>query len=287
LRQILWGLFKKIVIADNCAIYVNHVFANHTELAGSSLWVAVSFFSIQLYGDFSGYSDIAIGTARLFGFKLMRNFNFPLFSRDVAEYWRRWHISQSTWFRDYVYFPLGGSRGPKAKVVLNTFILFLVSGFWHGANWTFVLWGFYNAVLFLPLLILNKNRDHREIVAHDRALPNIKEVFKICFTFFLLLPTRVLFRAESIGHAFDCFRGMFSRSMFSISEIYLGSMVLKITILISILFVIDWIGRRDQYGIEKIGLKWKPIYRYIFYYLLVFIIIFQGAEAQDFVYFQF
>ncbi len=150
MRQILWGLFKKIVVADNCAVFVDEVFKTYTYQSGSTLLLAAIFFTFQIYGDFSGYSDIAIGTAKLFGIKLMRNFNVPYFSRDIAEFWRRWHISLTTWFRDYVYIPLGGSRVSKAKVVRNTFIIFLLSGFWHGANWTFIAWGAYHAILFLP-----------------------------------------------------------------------------------------------------------------------------------------
>ena len=158
MRQILWGLFKKVVIADNCAVYANEIFNNSADYNGSTLLLGAIFFTFQIYGDFSGYSDIAIGTARLFGFNLMQNFAFPYFSRDIAEFWRRWHISLSTWFRDYVYIPLGGSRGGTLMKVRNTFIIFIVSGFWHGANWTFIIWGALNAVYFLPLLLTKRNR---------------------------------------------------------------------------------------------------------------------------------
>ena len=158
MRQILWGLFKKIVIADNCAIYANDIFSNYGDYSGSTLLLGAIFFAFQIYGDFSGYSDIAIGTARLFGFDLMRNFAYPYFSRDIAEFWRRWHISLSSWFKDYVYIPLGGSRGGTWMKVRNTFIIFVVSGFWHGANWTFIIWGALNAIYFLPLMLMNKNR---------------------------------------------------------------------------------------------------------------------------------
>ncbi len=168
-RQMLWGFFKKIVIADNCAVYVNQVFENYQDQSGSTLLLAAIFFTFQIYGDFSGYSDIAIGCARLFGINLMRNFNFPYFSRDIAEFWRRWHISLTTWFRDYIYIPLGGSRTTKAKVIRNTFIIFLVSGFWHGANWTFIAWGAYHALLFLPLILLGKNRKYTNVVASEET----------------------------------------------------------------------------------------------------------------------
>ena len=157
-RLILWGMFKKVVVADTCAIYANDIFANYTEYAGPTLMLGAVYFAFQIYGDFSGYSDIAIGTAKLFGIQLMTNFKTPYFSRDIAEFWRRWHISLSSWFRDYLYIPLGGSRVGKWKAVRNVFIIFLVSGFWHGANWTFIVWGGIHACLFLPLLLRGTNR---------------------------------------------------------------------------------------------------------------------------------
>jgi D-alanyl-lipoteichoic acid acyltransferase DltB (MBOAT superfamily) len=174
MRQILWGLFKKIVIADNCALYANEIFYNSSGYTGSTLFMGAIFFTFQIYCDFSGYSDIAIGTSRLFGFNLKQNFAFPYFSRDIAEFWRRWHISLSTWFRDYLYIPLGGSRGGKWNKIRNVFIIFLVSGFWHGANWTFIIWGTLNALFFLPLLLTNKNRNNLEVVAQGKVLPSLK-----------------------------------------------------------------------------------------------------------------
>ena len=176
MRQILWGLFKKIVVADNCAEFANQIFNNSADMNGSTLILGALFFTFQIYGDFSGYSDIAIGTSRLFGFNLMRNFAFPYFSRDIAEFWRRWHISLSTWFRDYLYIPLGGSRGGTLMKVRNTFIIFIVSGFWHGANWTFIVWGALNAIYFLPLLLTKKNRNHIDIVAKGKQFPTLYEL---------------------------------------------------------------------------------------------------------------
>ena len=193
--QILWGLFKKTVVADNCAVYVDQVFSNYTNHTGSTLLLAAVFFTFQIYGDFSGYSDIAIGTAKLFGIKLMRNFNVPYFSRDIAEFWRRWHISLTTWFRDYVYIPLGGSRVSKAKVIRNTFIIFLLSGFWHGANWTFIAWGAYHAFLFLPLILTGKNRKYTNQVAEGRVLPSLREVGQMLVTFFLAVFGWIIFRS--------------------------------------------------------------------------------------------
>lgn len=187
MRQILWGLFKKMVVADNCATAVNLIFNEYQSLDGFNLFLGAIFFTFQIYGDFSGYSDIAIGTARLFGINLMRNFNFPYFSRDIAEFWRRWYISLTTWFRDYIYIPLGGSRCGKWKAARNTLIIFLVSGFWHGANWTFVCWGAFHALLFLPLLLLGKNRKYTGMVAERKLLPNVKETCQMLLTFLLVV----------------------------------------------------------------------------------------------------
>lgn len=218
MRQILWGLFKKVVIADNCAEYANQIFNNSAEMNGSSLVLGALFFTFQIYGDFSGYSDIAIGTSRLFGFDLMRNFNFPYFSRDIAEFWRRWHISLSTWFRDYLYIPLGGSRGGTWMKVRNTFIIFIVSGFWHGANWTFIVWGALNAIYFLPLLLTNNNRNNLETVAQGKLLPSIKELSFIFLTFGLTVFAWIFFRAENIGHAISYISEIFSSSLFTIPK---------------------------------------------------------------------
>ncbi|NOR45094.1 MAG: MBOAT family protein, partial [Candidatus Delongbacteria bacterium] len=200
-RQILWGLFKKIVIADNCAKYANLVFNNSSEQTGSALVLGAVFFAFQIYGDFSGYSDIAIGTSRLFGFDLMKNFSYPYFSRDIAEFWRRWHISLSTWFRDYLYIPLGGSKGSTANKVRNIFIIFIVSGFWHGANWTFIAWGALNAIYFLPLLLSNRNRRNIGTVAEDKLFPSFRETLSILSTFVLTTFAWIFFRAESMKHA--------------------------------------------------------------------------------------
>ncbi|MCA9064724.1 MAG: MBOAT family protein, partial [Planctomycetaceae bacterium] len=194
LRQILWGLFTKIVIADNCAVWANTIFNHSDQYAGSTLALGAFFFAFQIYGDFSGYSNIAIGTSRLFGFDLMRNFAFPYFSRDMAEFWRRWHISLSTWFRDYVYIPLGGSRCNPVRSVRNVFIVFLISGLWHGANWTFIVWGALNAAYFLPLLLLRRNRNHLETVAQGKLLPTLSEAVRMVTTFSLVVFAWIFFR---------------------------------------------------------------------------------------------
>lgn len=287
LRQILWGLFKKIVIADNCAQYANIIFGSSAEQPGSMLVLGAVFFAFQIYGDFSGYSDIAIGTSRLFGFNLMRNFAFPYFSRDIAEFWRRWHISLNTWFRDYIYIPLGGSRGGTAMKIRNTFIIFVVSGFWHGANWTFILWGLINAIYFLPLLLTNKNRVNLEIAAQGKLLPSLREVGQILSTFGLTLLAWIFFRAESAGHAFSYLSGIFSLSLFSVPDFSILNRVGVTAIALLIFIIIEWIGREQQYAIQKMGLKWKSGYRYAFYLAIIFALFFLGGEEQQFIYFQF
>ena len=282
LRQVLWGLFKKIVIADNCAKYANIIFNNHTEYNGSTLLLGAFFFAFQIYGDFSGYSDIAIGVSRLFGFDLKRNFAFPYFSRDIAEFWRRWHISLSTWFRDYLYIPLGGSRGGLSMKIRNTFVIFIVSGFWHGANWTFVIWGVLNAIYFLPLLLTKKNRVNTNLVAEGKHFPSIKEFGQMTFTFFITLIAWVFFRADNVTHAFSYLQHMFTATMFSQLEI------LPSTIFILVIFfiIIEWLGRSGEYAIEKIDFINRPI-RWTFYILLIVLMFSFTGEQQEFIYFQF
>ena len=239
MRQILWGLFKKIVIADNCAEFANQIFDNSADMNGSTLFVGAIFFAFQIYGDFSGYSDIAIGTSRLFGFDLKQNFATPYFSRDIAEFWRRWHISLSTWFRDYLYIPIGGSRGGIWMKVRNTFVIFLVSGFWHGANWTFIFWGALNAIYFLPLLLTKNNRNNIGIIAENKLLPSIKEVFQILSTFLLTVFAWIFFRAENLTHAFSYIGAIFSESLFKIPYFENGTNSFSIIIITIIFLIID------------------------------------------------
>lgn len=287
MRQILWGLFKKIVIADNCAEFANQIFNNSADMNGSTLVLGALFFTFQIYGDFSGYSDIAIGTSRLFGFDLMRNFNFPYFSRDIAEFWRRWHISLSTWFRDYLYIPLGGSRGGTWIKVRNTFIIFIVSGFWHGANWTFIVWGALNAIYFLPLLLTNNNRNNLETVAQGKLLPSLKEVSFMLLTFGLTVFAWIFFRAENIGHAISYISEILSPSLFSIPK-FAGMYNALITIILVGFFVLfEWFGREGQYAISNLGLKWKRPIRYGLYYAIIIAIFWFGGKEQQFIYFQF
>src|SRR5574344_104267 len=282
MRQMLWRFFKKIVIADNCATSVNQIFAKYADMQSTTLILGAILFSIQIYCDFSGYSDIAIGCAKLFGIRLMRNFNNPYFSRDIAEFWRRWHISLTTWFRDYIYIPLGGSRTTKAKVARNTFIIFLVSGFWHGANWTFVGWGAYHAFLFLPLILLEKNRKYTNTVAEGRLLPSFKELVQMGLTFCLAVFGWVIFRSQSIGQAFDYFSCMFTHW-----NGYRGSQTLPILFVgIIILFLVEWLQRNKQHGLDLSMIK-QHYRKYSIYLLLIALIFIFGPQAESFIYFQF
>jgi D-alanyl-lipoteichoic acid acyltransferase DltB (MBOAT superfamily) len=283
LRQILWGLFKKVVIADNCAQYVNMVFDNPDKYSGSSLALGAFLFAFQIYCDFSGYSDIALGTARLFGIELLRNFAFPYFSRDIAEFWRRWHISLSSWFRDYVYIPLGGSKGGLLMKVRNTFIIFLLSGLWHGANWTFIVWGALNAIYFMPLLLLNKNRQNIEIVAEDKMLPSLKEFTGIIITFSLTVFAWIFFRAESLSQAFTIIGEIFSSSIFLVPV----KLPLLLMVILAVFITIEWLGRSHKYAIEKTFLDRHRVIRWSFYYSLAMVIFLFAGKDQQFIYFQF
>lgn len=293
--QILWGLFKKIVVADNCATYVDQVWATYDTQTGSTLLLAAILFTFQIYGDFSGYSDIAIGTAKLFGIKLMRNFNNPYFSRDIAEFWRRWHVSLTTWFRDYVYIPLGGSRPEvpasvknpdqykKWIIVRNTFVIFLLSGIWHGANWTFLAWGAYHAILFLPLILLGANRKYTNQVAEGRLLPTWRETLQMLVTFFLAVMGWIIFRSQSITEAWNFIVHGFSLSLFSIPMIIGG---LKRTLFfVCILLIVEWLNRSKEHSLE---ISQLPVFaRYTIYYIMALCILEFGGSSQSFIYFQF
>ncbi len=286
-RQMLWGFFKKMLVADNCAVAVNAIWADYTNQSGFTLLMGAIFFTFQIYGDFSGYSDIAIGCARLFGINLKQNFNFPYFSRDIAEFWRRWHISLTTWFRDYIYIPLGGSRCSKWKTMRNTMIIFLVSGFWHGANWTFIVWGAYHALLFFPLMLFGLNRKYTNTVAEGRLLPNIKEAGQILLTFFLAVIGWIIFRAENIEQAWGYMINMCSMSLFDISSFTVSGRHSALYILI--LVCVEWFQRDKQHALQ---ISHKSIFRssvirWGLYIVLVLYILMYKAQQAEFIYFQF
>jgi alginate O-acetyltransferase complex protein AlgI len=283
MRQILWGLFKKMVVADNAAIHVNYIFSNYSALPASSLWIGAIYFAFQIYCDFSGYSDIAIGTARLFGFDIMRNFAYPYFSRDIAEFWRRWHISLSTWFRDYVYFPMGGSRTTDWKIIRNILIVFTVSGFWHGANWTFIIWGLLNGLYLLPLSLSKTNRRHLNIVAEGKILPRLADFIRIIFTFFLTIVAWVFFRSYNLKQAFEYLSGMFSSTVIAMPQ---HTAFLSIVPFIVILISVEWLQRTKQHGLQLDVIESRPI-RWALYYSVILSIILLGGVQQSFIYFQF
>ena len=280
-RQILWGLFKKIVIADNCAEYVNTIFGNSDKYSASTLLLGAFLFSFQIYCDFSGYSDIAIGTARLFGFELTKNFNFPFFSRSIPEFWRKWHISFLLWMRDYVYYPLSNIRESRLIKMRNIFIIYILTGFWHGANWTFIVWGIVTATFFIPSIFFNRNR--KNTIASKNNIPSLKEFFQMIVTFGLFTLSIIIFRAENLSHALKYFSGMVSLSLFSIPQILPKSLILSILFFI----IIEWLGRDQQYAIAKFGIRWNRPLRYSFYYSLIIIILFFADKEQEFIYFQF
>ena len=283
LKQILWGLFKKVVIADQCAEFANLIFNNAPAYFGSTLLLGAVFFTFQIYGDFSGYSDIALGTARLLGFDLLRNFAFPYFSRDIAEFWRRWHISLSTWFRDYLYIPLGGSKGGTWMKVRNTFIIFLVSGFWHGANWTFIFWGLLNALFIMPSILFNTNRNNLDIVAQGKYLPGIKEFLSVLLTFCLTIFAWIFFRAADLSHAFAFVFKIFSSSFFTVPSVA----PVRLFLLLGIFLIIEWLGREHQYALASVMLKWPRVVKWAAYYAILFAVFYFAGSKLQFIYFQF
>ncbi len=282
LRQMLWGLFKKIVIADICALYVSEIFNNYNLYYSGTLILGIIYFAFQIYCDFSGYSDIAIGTAKLFGFRLMQNFAYPYFSRDIIEYWRRWHISLSTWFRDYLYIPLGGSRGSKFIQIRNIIITFTISGLWHGANWTFIIWGFLNGLLFIPNIIIGKSA-RTEVAAQDTIFPTLKELAQIISTFTAINLTCVFFRSATVYDAINYLTRLFTTDLIFDEKI----LSLHAFIWIIILLFMEWVQRKKEHALQINQLS--RFLRWIIYYILgtaVFYYFFSNF-GQSFVYFQF
>jgi len=289
LRQMLWGLFKKVVIADLCATNVDYIFKNYNQLNGLILTLGAIFFAFQIYCDFSGYSDIAIGTAKLFGFKLMQNFNMPYFSRDIAEFWRRWHISLSTWFRDYLYIPLGGSIGSVGKRIKNIIITFTISGFWHGANWTFIAWGLLNGLLYIPLMLSDNKKKNIDIVAKHSFFPTVNEFYKITTTFLIVCITWIFFRSESITDAFLYLYRIpttlhsFANSLQILKTI--GSSSWQSIIFIAVLLGTEWSQRKKVHTLEISQLK--TVIRWVIYYLIIFMLLYFFKSDRPFIYFQF
>ncbi|MEZ7836540.1 MAG: MBOAT family O-acyltransferase [Flavobacteriales bacterium] len=287
MRQILWGLFKKVVVADNCAVFVNAIFDNPDPLSGSTLFMGAVLFAFQIYCDFSGYSDIAIGTSRLFNINLKQNFATPYFSRNIGEFWRRWHISLSTWFRDYLYIPLGGSQGGTWNKIRNVFLIFIVSGFWHGASWNFIVWGGLNALYFLPLLLTKNNRNHLNTVAEGSLFPTYKEILSIGLTFFLTVIAWVFFRADTLTEAVHYLNLMFSSSFFTVPSFITPKAFMLYTYLLICLFIaVEWVQRDKKFGLSIENLN-RPFRWFIYTIVIGVIITFGQFGESEFIYFQF
>jgi alginate O-acetyltransferase complex protein AlgI len=281
LRQILWGLFKKIVIADNSARYANLIFNNSDQYEGMTLVMGAIFFTFQIYGDFSGYSDIAIGSSRLLGFNLQKNFAYPYFSRNFKEFWQRWHISLSTWFRDYLYIPLGGNKLGRFKTLRNIFIVFILSGLWHGAAWSFIVWGVLHAFFLLPSYL------HKHSYSLRSRKAGVRDLLAIGTTFMFTVISWIFFRAENLEHALSYISGIFTKSLFLIPQNVFGIEALQLLMIIGLFLFVEWKGREQEFAIEKLSkLRLKPI-RFGFYYLIVLAIIWFGAREETFIYFQF
>ncbi len=284
MRQILWGLFKKVVVADNCALAANQIFAEYYTLDSFNLFMGAIFFTFQIYGDFSGYSDIAIGCAKLFGIDLMQNFNFPYFSRNIPEFWKRWHISLTSWFRDYIYIPLGGSRCSRAKAIRNTLIIFLVSGFWHGANFTFIFWGVFHALLFIPWMF-SSNRKFKDTVAPGKLLPSFKEFLQMTATFLLVVIGWIIFRAENITQAYTYISKMLTEFSFGPAEF--DPVIL---VYIAVLTIAEWLQRAMPHALyinSSNGIFKHRSVRWAIYYIILVATILLTGNQQEFIYFQF
>lgn len=280
--QLIWGLVKKVVIADTCATYANAIFDNYTSMNSLSLIMGGIYFAFQIYGDFSGYSDMALGMSKLFGLELLRNFNYPYFSRDIAEFWRRWHISLSSWFRDYLYIPLGGSKGSKAMQVRNVFIIFVISGFWHGANWTYLVWGFLNAVYFLPLLLLNRNRNNIDEIQLNWNWDSVRTIASIVMTFCLSTIAWVFFRAKTITDAVLYLKRIVSNGEFTSQYLANQRYNYELLLMVGLFVLVEWNNRTK---VEPISGKYNTVKLA----LAITVIIAFGtySDYKEFIYFQF
>lgn len=283
-QQIIYGFFKKLVIADNCASVVSVAFGNYDNLPGSSLFVGALLYTIQIYCDFSGYSDIAIGLSKMLGFRVRKNFNYPYFALNVSDFWKRWHMSLQSWFIDYIYIPLGGSRCSKVRIIFNTFIVFIISGIWHGSNWTFIAWGIYHAILFIPLILYCSRDFRRKTFSYDTKFPSIKELSYMLLTVMLITIGWIIFNSASITDAIGYISSMFDYSLFSIPRNIGLPSLFYISVLIVILFIIEWIMRSKEFALQFKASGWVKV---LILYVLIIHIIFCKAAQADFIYFQF
>ncbi|NJB83949.1 MBOAT family O-acyltransferase [Wenyingzhuangia aestuarii] len=275
---IIWGLFKKVVIADSCAVYVDYIFSEYESQNSITLILGAVYFAFQIYGDFSGYTDIAIGTGRLLGFNLLPNFKTPYFSRNIAEFWRRWHISLTTWFKDYIYIPLGGSRGSKRLQVRNVFVIFLISGFWHGANWTYLFWGGLNAIYFIPSMLLNNNRKYT-----DKIEFSVLSILKMMMTFAITCFAWIFFRANSLTIAFGYIKKIFEFDISNpIKYLSIDRYNIEMIPLITLFLILELIGIN-----KETPLLGKYSYLKTVSVLLLIIMLGVFSNQKDFIYFQF
>jgi len=296
LRQILWGFFKKIVIADSCAKHVDIIFNNSGQCSGGTLMLGAILFSIQIYADFSGYSDIAIGTSRLLGFNLMQNFAFPYFSRNIVEFWRRWHISLSTWFRDYLFIPLSynvSRRLPKKSYfgikteyiiyIVSSLVTFTLCGLWHGARWNYIFWGFLHGTYLSIYIFIKKRKKVAKIIAENKLFTNLKNLCNILFTFLLVLVGWIFFRVSTISEGIHYVNNIFNNNEFTQSFFIPFGLIL----LISFFMVIEWSGRKNAFALKNTGIRWRKPFRLALYFSILFLILLFGGERQNFIYFQF
>lgn len=282
LRQILWGLFKKIVIADNCAEYVDLVFSNSSAYPGSALLMASVLFSIQIYCDFSGYSDIALGVSKLFGFELKRNFAYPYFSKNITDFWKRWHISLTSWFKDYVYIPLGGSRNGLLVKIRNVLFIFILSGFWHGANWTFFFWGLMHALLYIYELLMEQQLKLQKFLEKK-----LISYFKIIYTFGLVTLAWILFRSKNMAQAKEIYGKIFSKSIFESLQFSEQGPTNLLFCIIFLFFLLEWLGKKEQFALENMEQRWISPFKQVIYAAILIAIIFLGGKDHQYIYFQF
>ena len=296
LKLMTWGLFKKVVIADRLALMVNQVYNNPTDYQGFTLIVATIFFAFEIYCDFSGYSDIAIGAAQVMGFKLMKNFDRPYFAKSISEFWKRWHISLSTWFRDYLYIPLGGNRANKSRVYFNLFIVFLVSGLWHGANWTYVIWGALHGIYLITSIVTKDLREKFYDLIGIKKFPSLYKCLQISITFTLVCFAWIFFRANSVNDAFYIVTHLFTGIINNLSIESLISSVISTgftiqslviaLIMITIMEIVHLLQRSNS--LREIISQKPTWFRWAAYYSLVLLIILFGVFNQSkFIYFQF
>jgi len=281
IQLIIWGLFQKMVIADNCATFVNAIFNSYDRLDSLSLLLGAFYFAFQIYCDFAGYSNIAIGTARLFGFDLMRNFNYPYFSKNISEFWRRWHISLSTWFRDYLYIPLGGSRGSKLQQLRNVFIIFLVSGFWHGANWTFIAWGGLHALFFAPILF-KRSRTNLMVKEKEHTTNTFGDLIRILFTFFITCIAWVFFRSSTISDSFEYLKRIINNHSFKIEYLTIERYSVEMVLLIVIFIIIEWFNKSKE---QPLSGKFELLKTISIIWMILLFGVF--SDHSTFIYFQF